>query len=117
MTHIDFNRPVQTMAGDTIRIICTDAPGWLPIVGILGNTVHRWDLEGHCSAWPVCEALRLQNVPIKIKEGFVPVFYNHGVLHCGTIRPTPDYTPKKRSSKHARYLGIFRIEYADPETL
>lgn len=44
---VDFNKPLVTRAGDAARILCTDAIGDYPVVGLLGNTaVCRWRPDG-----------------------------------------------------------------------
>lgn len=41
---IDFTKPIQTNAHESVRILCTDAPGEWPVVGPIG--LCRWDASG-----------------------------------------------------------------------
>ena len=45
---IDFSKPVKTRDGRAVRILCTDAPGGWPVVGIveLFSHPHRWACDG-----------------------------------------------------------------------
>jgi hypothetical protein len=63
---IDWNKPVQTVAGVKIRILCTDAPvaEWC-VIGIDRQTgvAHNWNLNGeHCDPDLGC-VLNLINTP------------------------------------------------------
>lgn len=43
---IDFTKPVQTKNGLPVRILCTDAPGSQPIVGIVNDEPQSWYTNG-----------------------------------------------------------------------
>lgn len=46
---IDFDKPVQTRSGVPVRVLCTDAPGPQPVVGIVPGEdpgVEVWSLDG-----------------------------------------------------------------------
>lgn len=45
---IDWNKPVQTRDGRKVRVLCTDGPGSLPVIGIIEGceTCSCWTLEG-----------------------------------------------------------------------
>lgn len=47
---IDFNKPLQTRDGDPVRILCTDAQGYYPVLGLrwAGDEEHveRWTKDG-----------------------------------------------------------------------
>jgi hypothetical protein len=43
---IDFTKPVTTRDGCPVRILCTDRPGEFPVVGLVGEDVYAWTLDG-----------------------------------------------------------------------
>lgn len=47
---IDWNKPVQTVCGKPVRILCTDAPGPYPVVGYVHEAddvcTQSWTLDG-----------------------------------------------------------------------
>lgn len=45
-THIDWKKPVQTISGLPVRILCTDADGEYPIVGLIDGDVYQWSYDG-----------------------------------------------------------------------
>ena len=46
MEQIDWNSPVITDKGKEVRILATDVGGDFPVLGIIGETVHSWALDG-----------------------------------------------------------------------
>jgi len=63
---LDFTKPVQTKDGRKVRILCTDAPGDYPVVGLLGNTPYSWTIDGKYNRGLLVHDLRdLVNAPRK----------------------------------------------------
>lgn len=60
---IDFNKPVQTVHGDSVRILCTDGEGHFPVVGIVNGEVMRWNLAGVCEGQEGDGEKNLENSP------------------------------------------------------
>jgi len=66
---INYNRPVQTRSGIPVRIICTDAQGNNPIVGLVEErgqeTTYRWYKNGNHFQDIQNNPFDLMNVPEK----------------------------------------------------
>lgn len=45
-TQINYDLPVQTRDGRAVRILCTDAPGDYPVVGIVDDDLRTWTIDG-----------------------------------------------------------------------
>lgn len=45
-TKFELDKVYKTLDGREARVICVDAPGVYPIVGLVGNVVMRWSVEG-----------------------------------------------------------------------
>ena len=61
---IDFNKPVQTKSGRAVRILCTDAPDAMPVIGLVGDELIRWSADGSFYAFYRCaSSYDLENVP------------------------------------------------------
>jgi hypothetical protein len=45
---IDFNKPVQTRNGEFVRVLCEDAGGEYPVVGLVGEQreLRTWTFDG-----------------------------------------------------------------------
>lgn len=46
---LDFTRPVKTVSGLPVRILCTDGPGGCEVVGVVAGMVFCWRLDGTIS--------------------------------------------------------------------
>jgi hypothetical protein len=62
---VDFTKPVQTIGGVPVRILCCDAPGLFPVIGIIGgcHDVDRWTTDGVHINTTRGHRLTLINVP------------------------------------------------------
>ena len=76
---IDWTKPVETVDGRKVRILCTDGPEEYPIVGIIEDEVQTWTKEGEFHRYSYnSEWLNLRNVPEPPKEHTVTVeLYRH----------------------------------------
>lgn len=45
-TKFELDKVYKTLDGRDARVICVDAPDIYPIVGLVGNVVMRWSVEG-----------------------------------------------------------------------
>lgn len=75
---IDFNKPVQTVDGQAVRILCTNMNSDFPIVGIVktksgSEWCGLWEADG-CS--DVGDCWDLQNAPAQKKTGWINL-YSH----------------------------------------
>ena len=66
---IDFTKPVRTSDGKEVRILCADAGGGWPVVGVLDAVVYRWTLSGVFGSTPG-HHFDLVQVPVK-RVGFM----------------------------------------------
>lgn len=65
---IDWTKPVRTVGlKDPVRILCTDAPGRQPIVGIVKDEVLQWTPGGSLFLEPEPSGLDVENVPEVIR--------------------------------------------------
>lgn len=62
---IDFTKPVATKGGQKVRILCTDAPGKWPVIGLIEghDGAYSWTLEGHQLNHQAPQPEDLVNVP------------------------------------------------------
>ena len=67
---LDFTKPVTTRNGRAVRILCTDAPGVLPVIGIIDglNGPTCWPLSGELSTMK-----SLINPPVK-RRGWINLY-------------------------------------------
>lgn len=70
MKQLDLTKPVQTHDGRPVRILCTDAAGEYPVVGIEKDgekdTVRRWTKDGRFATYSRGpHSHDLINVPVK----------------------------------------------------
>ena len=70
---LDFTRPVTTRDGRAVRILCTDAGGHLPVVGLIGSAVRRWQLDGTALDSPYKHEDDLINTPVK-RRGWINIY-------------------------------------------
>ena len=70
---LDFTRPVTTRDGRAVRILCTDAGGHLPVVGLIGSAVRRWQLDGTALDSPYKHEDDIINPPVK-RRGWVNLY-------------------------------------------
>lgn len=62
----DFTKPIQTRGGEKVRILCTDAPGDYPIVGLIGgnHVPETWTAKGYHLNWDETpHVMDLVNIP------------------------------------------------------
>jgi hypothetical protein len=82
MTPPDLTKPVQTRDGRPVRILCTDAPGPFPVVGLINGedlTGFRWTPSGRSNYGPHESPEDLANVPerfsftrwVNVYQGFI----------------------------------------------
>lgn len=62
---IDFKQKVATRSGEAVRILCTDAPGKWPVIGLIEGQegAYSWTLEGHHLGMKAPQDADLVNVP------------------------------------------------------
>lgn len=62
---IDFKKKVATRDGKAVRILCTDAPGKWPVIGLIEGQegAYSWTLGGHQLGVQAPQASDLVNVP------------------------------------------------------
>lgn len=82
---LDLSKPVQTRDGRKVRILCTDAGGERPVVGLIDGCVWRWTGGGYDSNGNYRSAqYDLVNVPEPERTVWVNVYVSKsGKLHCG----------------------------------
>lgn len=83
-TKIDYSKPVETVNGEPVRILCTDGPGDRPVVGILGNAIVRWEIGGAKCPFSKTD-LDLRQV-LETLERWV-VFYDDGLADTFCKKP------------------------------
>ena len=76
---IELGKKYQTRDGRAVRILCVDGPGEQPVVGLIGEMVANWDMNGIYFLHPLSENCRhlmeasdLILVPTK-HEGWIAV--------------------------------------------
>lgn len=62
---IDWTKPVRTKGGMDVRILCTDGPEPLPVIGLIETVVCRWHLDGcfYSSNHQLGHNMNLENIP------------------------------------------------------
>jgi len=83
-TQINYDLPVQTRDGRDVRILCTDAPGDYPVVGIVDEDVRLWRIDGSYSS--ESGPLHLQNAPAKPVRTVQWLYANAGTSYDTTQR-------------------------------
>lgn len=73
MEQINWEEPIVTEDGRSVRILATDVDGDFPVVGIVGETVWSWTVGG-TGRW--VDTPNIQNV--KLKDQFTVVITNTG---------------------------------------
>lgn len=112
---IDWTKPVQTINGKKVRVLCIDGPDKLfPVIGIVDNEPLRtyvFNLAGE-SAYP---GLNLINIPVKhtvwlnvYKDGFDG---NYALLHQSKVKAD------RASGGSLSRLACVKIEYVEGEGL
>lgn len=80
----DFTKPIFTKVGNPVRILCTDAPGSYPIVGLVQSVISdlrntgnfailQWTMEGMASSYRVNDWNLKPNLPKPPIIKFVPL--------------------------------------------
>lgn len=102
---IDWGRPVQTVAGKPVRVLCTDAGGERPVVGLIGDYPARWSLDGKCgnAVWDI--------VP-QTRKGWVNIWPGaaDGMDQVGAIYPTKKMADAGLSHESSR-IACIEVEY------
>lgn len=113
---IDFDKPVKTVGGYEVRILCTDAPGEYPVVGYVNYKTYvypqQWRKDGTVSTITDKHTYDLVNVKQK-REGWINIFKDFGVISTGTV-----YTSKKAAKSAAAsycnsYIATVKIEWEE----
>jgi hypothetical protein len=122
MSKLDLSKPVQTRDGRAVRILCTDAEGDFPIVGLVKNeagttsmhatSVYSWKICGQYLWNPHLDDCDLINVPRKA-VGYL-VVYPGGMIQGRPQSPGTEYLFKTPSLAKT-YAGsdgkVVSIEY------
>lgn len=48
---IDWKKPIQTKSGDKVRVLCIDAGGLFPVVGLADGVVRSWNMSGFSAVY------------------------------------------------------------------
>ena len=83
---IDWTKPVRTKGGKDVRILCTDGPGFLPVIGLIDTNVCRWLLDGSFYlSGSHGETLDLENVPQRHPHADTIIAWANGAeIQCNT---------------------------------
>lgn len=107
---IDFTKPVRTKDGKSVRILCTDALGCYPVIGLIdGHGSYSWALDGTFDLTTSTNSKNsLENIPPPPREWWVNVYgsKNRSLLYSGDVyhsREDADRTSTESMS------GVFRI--------
>lgn len=49
MNEVSLSKEYSTRAGETVRLLCLDAAGKYPVVGMINGVVHQWMPDGKYS--------------------------------------------------------------------
>lgn len=111
---IDFTKPVQTVSGLPVRIICTDRKGEWPIIGIIADKdgsedVHSWTNMGKFTNYSYLDSRDLMNVP-ETKIYYVNVYWNRvSVFHLSL----PHAHSNINEWNGAEYICTLKLTYED----
>lgn len=77
---IDWTKPVRTKDGRAVRVVCTDAPGSHPIIGIVEGVREPfcWEVTGVYEEG-VELGIELENVPQRIQREYWVNVYQNGL--------------------------------------
>ena len=100
---IDFSKPVRTKSGRAVRILCTDAPGVMSVIGLASDELLRWTVNGSFYFNRTSD-YDLENVP----EGtFV---YRNVYLIGGKLAGYGSYATSSAADEYAMDDRVGRIE-------
>lgn len=90
---IDFSKPITTLDGRAVRILCTDRASEYPIVGLLedNQTIEVWTSTGKRHPSGLNDNLSLINPPVK-RRGWVAIYVNKGAIKVHTVVFNDDHT-------------------------
>jgi hypothetical protein len=77
---LDLTRPVRTRSGLAVQVLCVDAKGVYPVVGLLlpDREVWRWTSHGQCQQSAITPGYDLVNVPVKFELDIWLYVYDSG---------------------------------------
>lgn len=103
MSEIDFKKPVQTIGGDRVRILCVDAEGTHPVVGMVNGEIKQWTLEGVGKGEL---GIKIENTPLK--EKFYVTIAEDGSRESDLegLTHTPDVLAQLIVSPEERHIRI-----------
>lgn len=105
---LDLTKACQTRDGRKVRVLCTDAPGRFPVIGLAGDAGEpsTWTLAGEftLSGDPDMKRADLINVP---EEQWV-ILSNQGTLFGIYCREDVAREAWGRCTQ-ALYMGLFRL--------
>jgi hypothetical protein len=98
---IDITKQYQMRDGRPVRILCTDGGGRFPVIGMLGEDLHRWNDLGRFYYWCDPGPFDLVEVPKRIKRTVWVNVYDK-------TKSTTSYDSREKAdddaAKHYRHL-------------
>lgn len=75
---ISMSKSYQTKGGEKVRILCVDAGGAFPVIGLLNGAVVRWTAAGVANTAFLPACYNLEEVPAK--RVFYCKYWKNGVV-------------------------------------
>lgn len=101
---LDLTKPVQTRDGRNVRVLCTDGPGELPVVGFIGGgaVAIQWPVDGRYPGGGARD-LDLINAPRTFERWFN--------VYASEDTPTVILTLPRMNRKDADAMSILAAEH------
>ena len=107
---IDWKKPVQTKCGLPVRILCTDAEGDYPVVGLIDGIPQQWDLHGNsegCSGdWGLENTPPLEKFYVNINEDGVYRSSIQGLTFTPTTMAQMIVDPENKTIRVQAYNDV-----------
>lgn len=87
MLTLDLNKPVQTRNGDPVRILCTDASGDYPVVGLVQDNLDPqvWTQTGEYYLGQTDSLMDLMNIPEPVTRRFCNVYADGAIMRHSSL--------------------------------